>query len=274
MPHSAVSKHKGRRYRKSDGKEKFLKTIKALVSVLALLGMIFFFVPVFLNYFTAASLFGEAVCIIALVLANFRPLITNNGKRKVMSVLCTLATVFYIVFIGWLGFVTMQMFTVSYDIPEKDATLVVLGARVYEDGVSMSLKNRLDAAIDYLEENPEANVIVTGGQGYNEPWTEASAEKAYLLSKGIDESRIFMEDRSTSTSENLEFSWNIIKSNGLNENIVIVTHGYHQFRARRMAEDWGYTAYGVKCECNSLLFPTYYARELMAVTKYYIDKLI
>jgi len=83
-----------------------------------------------------------------------------------------------------------------------------------------------------------------------------------------------MEDRSTSTSENLEFSWPIIKENSLNENIVIVTHGYHQFRARNMAEDWGYTAYGVKCKCDPLLFPTYYARELMAVTKYYIDKLI
>lgn len=274
MPHSAHGKHKGRRYRKSDGKEKLIKALRILVSVIALLGMIFFFVPIFMNYFTAASLFGEAVCIVALVLANFRSLITQNGKRKVMNVVCTLVTVLYIVFVGWLGFLTVQMFTVDYDVPEKDATVVVLGARVYEDGVSMSLKNRLDAAAEHLKKNPEAKVIVTGGQGYNEPWTEASAEKAYLLSVGIDESRIFMEDRSTSTSENLEFSWQVIKENGLNENIVIVTHGYHQFRARNMAEDWGYTAYGVKCECSPLLFPTYYARELMAVTKYYIDKLI
>lgn len=64
--------------------------------------------------------------------------------------------------------------------------IIVLGVQVREDGPSAVPKYRLDAAIDYLNENPNTVCIVSGGQGANEPFSEAKGMAEYLLDKGIE----------------------------------------------------------------------------------------
>ena len=70
----------------------------------------------------------------------------------------------------------------------------------------LTLARRLDAALAYLEENPKAYVVVSGGQGAGEDISEAEAMRRYLAARGIEESRILMEDKSMSTLENFLFS--------------------------------------------------------------------
>lgn len=72
--------------------------------------------------------------------------------------------------------------------------------------VSLTLKLRLDAALEYLEHSPNTAVIVSGGKGDGENISEAEAMKRYLVSHGVDEGRIITEDKSTSTWENFKFS--------------------------------------------------------------------
>ena len=91
--------------------------------------------------------------------------------------------------------------------PSRDLdTLIVLGAQVNGTKLSNSLKLRLERAKEYLDENPETIAVVSGGKGSGEEISEAEAMYEYLVSQGIDETRLIKEDRSTNTNENLKYS--------------------------------------------------------------------
>lgn len=150
--------------------------------------------------------------------------------------------------------------------PEETATVVVLGCLVRENGLSTMLRYRMEAALEYLRDNPEAPVVVCGGQGEKEPVSEAQAMEEYLIANGIEQARIYKEDKSTDTRENLTFSAKIIHEEGLPEPLVIVTDSYHQLRGRIYARLQGFTrVYGVSGKCPWGLFPSYSVRELLAV---------
>ena len=70
--------------------------------------------------------------------------------------------------------------------------LLVLGSQVYADGPSLVLQYRLDTAIGYLKENPETICIVSGGQGYNEPMTEAA--HLYRMQEDLYQEALFQKD--------------------------------------------------------------------------------
>ena len=111
--------------------------------------------------------------------------------------------------------------------------VVVLGAKVRHDGPSVSLQNRIDAAYDYLTAHPDAIAIVSGGKGKDEPMTEAECMYRALIGRGIDPERVWMEDKATSTWENLQFSLDLIeeKTGVRPESIGIISSEYHLFRA-------------------------------------------
>lgn len=151
---------------------------------------------------------------------------------------------------------------------EETATVVVLGCLVREDGLSLMLRYRMDAALDFLRKNPDSPVVVCGGQGKNEPTSEAHAMAEYLIANGIEQDRIYKEDKSTDTQENMTFSAEIIRQEGLPEPLVIVTDSYHQLRGRIYARLDGFTqVYGISGRCPWGLFPSYSVREMLAVAE-------
>lgn len=149
--------------------------------------------------------------------------------------------------------------------PVEDATAVVLGCRVYGERASLSLVERLEAAYTYLEENPESVCVVSGGQGEGEDISEAECMYRWLVDKGIAEERIYKEEKSTSTDENIAFSKQIIEENGLNENIAIVTSDYHSYRAGIIAKENDMSFGTASGQTAIWLLPTYYVRELYAI---------
>lgn len=122
-------------------------------------------------------------------------------------------------------------------IHEQQDYLIVLGAQVYQDRVSTILKHRLDAAYDYLIENPETKAIVSGGQGFNEPYPEAEGMAAYLMDRGIAQDRIIKEDKADNTVQNIEYSFRLIDPE--NDRICIVTNQFHVHRALLLAKKAG-----------------------------------
>lgn len=116
--------------------------------------------------------------------------------------------------------------------------IIVLGAQVRESGPSLVLRYRLDAACEYLMENKDTVCIVTGAKGYNEPVSEAEGMKRYLVEKGIDEARILMEEKATSTMENLLFSQEFLDKE--TDRVGVVTNDFHLFRAMSLARHQGY----------------------------------
>ena len=91
---------------------------------------------------------------------------------------------------------------------------------------------------------------------------------------GIDEERIFLEDRSHNTRENLVFAKEIAEKQGLGEEVAIVTQGFHMYRATQLAKAAGFTPYSLVAETDPLLFPEYYGRELLSLTKWWVERLV
>lgn len=144
--------------------------------------------------------------------------------------------------------------------------IIVLGAQVREEGPSRVLKMRLDKAYEYLAANEETIVIVSGGQGANEPETEAACMKDYLVSEGIAADRILMEDKSTDTNENLSFSWKLIE--GEEKSVGIVSNNFHVFRAVKIAQKLGYHKVdGIAAPAYMALQPNNMLREFFGVMK-------
>ncbi|MEE3481155.1 MAG: YdcF family protein [Lachnospiraceae bacterium] len=122
--------------------------------------------------------------------------------------------------------------------PGADA-VIVLGAQVRKSGPSTILKYRLDAAVSYLEENPDAVCIVSGAQGRSEPFTEARGMADYLQSQGIPEDHIILEEKAETSAENLKYSRELLPAE--DSSVVLVTNNFHMYRALAIARKQGYS---------------------------------
>lgn len=105
--------------------------------------------------------------------------------------------------------------------------LVVLGAQMKATGPSKALQYRLDAAYDYLIQNPDTVVIVSGGQGSDEHISEAQGMYEYLVQKGIPAERILKEDRSRNTFQNLTFSAKFLNEEKDSAGVFRSNEGFH-----------------------------------------------
>lgn len=151
--------------------------------------------------------------------------------------------------------------------------IIVLGAGVNGTVPSLTLRERLDAALAYLQTHPNTLCVVTGGQGPGEDITEAACMADWLTSRGIDPERILLEDKSTSTRENLTFALDILEAHtGTRPTTAgIISSEYHMFRAGQLAEDLG--LHGIGIPARTTWFPlrmNYYLREIAATWKYIV----
>ncbi len=182
-------------------------------------------------------------------------------KRSGKVILCT-ALILALVMVVFVIFATTKMVIAANNRPKYDTTVVVLGCQVRENGPSLMLRERLVAAQKFLQENPDAKCILSGGKGMDEPISEAECMYNWLVTRGIHQSRLYIEDKSTSTRENLIFSNAIIEKEGLNPRVTIITNDFHQYRASKIAKAQGIECYNVSGKTQWALLPTYYVREL------------
>lgn len=151
--------------------------------------------------------------------------------------------------------------------------IVVLGAQVNGTVPSQSMSERLEATFTYLEAHPEVICVVSGGQGSGERITEAQCMYDTLVSWGIDPDRVWLEESSTNTLENLSNSMDVIEDHtGTRpERIGVVSSEYHLFRACEFARSAGVSPVGIPATTkNPLLRLNYYLREVAAVWYYMI----
>ncbi|MEG2670427.1 MAG: YdcF family protein, partial [Oscillospiraceae bacterium] len=140
--------------------------------------------------------------------------------------------------------------------------MIILGCRLDGEVPGKCLKERLDAGALYLNKNPNTIVVVSGGQGDNEDVSEASAMRKYLLNKGISENRIFLEDKSHSTYENLVNSKTILDETfgGVKNQkpVILVTNNFHVYRSKAIAKAVGLSPTAISAKTpNDLKFPNY-----------------
>ncbi len=184
--------------------------------------------------------------------------------RKRIMPLFIFCVIFAILFLSILGYFAYG----REPIPDlQEQTVVVLGCKVNGDQPSRMLKRRLDTAAVYLKEHETIPCIVTGGQGWNEDYTEAAVMKEYLVKAGIDAGRIYLEEQATNTLENLHYSREIIQEEGLRDTLVIISDGFHQFRSRLIASKLELESYAVSANTDFWLIPCYAVREVLSLIK-------
>lgn len=143
----------------------------------------------------------------------------------------------------------------AFGTPNETADyLLVLGAKVNENGPSVSLWDRISKAAAYMQEHPEITAVVSGGQGNDEVMSEAQCMFTELVNLGIAPDRIWMEDKAASTEENLRFSLDLIqqRTGSRPDKLAILSSEYHLFRASLMAKKLDLDFVGVPARTSRL----------------------
>lgn len=190
-------------------------------------------------------------------------------NKKVFKILLFLLIV-GLVYLAFLQFKISQYS--GGNAPSNADYVIILGAKVNGTKPSLALAYRIDAALDYLKKNKNTIVIASGGKGPNEGISEAEAIKNALVKKGINKSRIILESDSTSTYENMKFSKQLLPKDA-NKGIIVTNH-FHVYRSILVAKDQDLHVSYISAQTPTISIPKSYIREYMAITKYYIDRVI
>lgn len=144
-------------------------------------------------------------------------------------------------------------------------TVVVLGCRVRGVRPGKMLTKRLETARAVLQENPALLCVVSGGQGPDEGCTEAAAMKEWLTAHGIAAHRIYTEEESVNTEQNLRYTARLIRQTGLSSRVLLVTDGFHMYRSGRYAHAVGLHAAYWPVRTALRFLPKFWCRETAAV---------
>lgn len=192
----------------------------------------------------------------------------NGAGRALLIIFASLAVVSVITAV----IISAAMIRAMDRRPEKPANVIILGCRVKENGPSLMLDKRIEAAYEYLAENPDVICIASGGRGDDEPISEAECIRQGLIRRGISPDRIILEDKSVNTYENIRNSLEILDSIGAQRRAAIVTSEFHQLRASMISEKQGLKSYSVSSRTYPPLLPSYWIREWFAVVYEWVKK--
>lgn len=175
-------------------------------------------------------------------------------------------------FIGVIQFTAVEGLLISSsksDAETRTDYLIILGAGINGEALSLALYERLLAGLRYLEKYPDTRVVVSGGQGPGEAITEAEAMRRFLVSGGVDEGRILLESSSTSTMENFKFSKRLIeqKTGQPVSDITFITNSFHILRSKMLAGRNGLKAYAISSGTPEQVIVQMYFREYFALLK-------
>ena len=230
----------------------------------------------FLKFCVPGYSFSALVCLCLIAILLFYTLMPMIGLRAPTFAKITTRVFTLILILGLLvvGITEAVIIHASFGNPKETVEyMVVLGAKVNRDGPSVSLWDRICGAYEYLEEHPDVIAIVSGGQGTDEPITEAECMYRELVNLGIDPKRIWIEDNATSTWENLNFSLDLIeeKTGVRPAKLGVLSSEYHLFRASLFAKACNVEFVGIPARTSRLSqMINHFMREVAGVWHYLI----
>ncbi len=251
-------------------KKLIINLLRSILVIVGILCFIWFAIPLSLSVnLNIGNITGLGVSSLLILLGIFLPLVQRMVHkwsshpikkwfyRVPIAIVCLILTLVVIE--------SGLMIAAASKTPDENVTVVVLGCRVYGESPSLSMVERLDAAYEFLTKNEQTKCVLSGGKGTGENISEAECMYRYLVEKGIDAKRLYKEEQSTTTRENLLYAKEIIETEGLEETIAIATSEYHVYRAGMIAKALGMEYVSVPGQTAIWLFPTYYVRELYGI---------
>ena len=169
---------------------------------------------------------------------NYQGKRSKRWGKKLLTILLTLVLIGILVFGVLLGMVLAGSHD---DVTGEPECMIILGCQVKPWGPSILLQDRIDKAAEYLLAHPDVIAVASGAQGSDEPMSEARAIRDGLVELGVEESRVYLEENSRNTSQNLTYSKAILEELGYETegNVIIVSNGFHLTRVRMLARRYG-----------------------------------
>ncbi len=240
--------------------------MKAAIILTGAAVLILFTAPVFYRVFnfgnTAGIIFGAFIICFGV----YRDTLTNEAGNVIFFML--------ILVLVFLVYAMRKIYCDGKTSKEKADVIIVLGCRVRGDEPSLALLKRADSAYKFMLLNPESIAVLSGGKGKDELISEAECMRRILLSRGISDKRLVLEDKSTSTDENIRFSKKLLEAMGRNTNrIAVATSEYHQKRAGIICKRYNIEALPQSSHTKPILLPCFLMREIFGIFNEYIKSL-
>jgi uncharacterized SAM-binding protein YcdF (DUF218 family) len=240
--------------------------MKVLIQIPSVIGIVWFALPVFTGLIlNVGNITGISVFVLLFLSAEYYetilswPFLIRIGLIVLGSFLLVSGAV-----------ISTRMIHADTIKPTEHDTVVILGCSVFGKTPSLMLRQRMDAGLKYLKEHPDAAAVLSGGKGPGEDISEAEAMEIYLQDHGIASERLYREDQSTTTQENLVNSRKIIEENGLSMSIAVATNEFHEYRAQMIARKQGMEFHALPAASPWWTLPTYFVREMYAVVREWI----
>lgn len=189
--------------------------------------------------------------------------ICNNKIGKILSSL-VIVVLCISIGVGSVAFSNIVKYSNTSDTSTEYA--ILLGCKVNGTQPGVFLRARINSAYDYLNNNPNSKIILSGGQGNNEDISEAQCMYNALIDLGITDDRMILEENSTSTEENFMFSKDLMKQKGIDlTEITVITNDFHEYRASKYAQRFGIKTYSHPCKTPWNGYMPFATREVIAV---------
>lgn len=186
------------------------------------------------------------------------------------------AFVKYVLIVAYAAFLALMLITIAAqcnarsDVPKNADAVIVLGAGVRNGVAGETAQRRCKVAMQYAEENGSL-LVLTGGQGRDEPIPEGLAMQRYVISKGFPEERTIVEDKSKSTYQNFLFAKQLLDERFPDGwTAVFATSDFHVYRAKLAAREAGMELKGVGSKSKWYMIPNFYLRETLATLRYWL----
>lgn len=254
------------------GKGRWERLLLVLAGVLALVGLVLILVRIWGMRFSGFLLLGIAALLAIFWLLNR---LAAGGRRWQLVRRCFCGCVAA----GLALLVGLEIFIINRGrsdmTPLPADAVIVLGAGVNGTEPSLSLRTRLDKALDYLKDHPDIPAVLTGGTGYGEEISEAQCMYDYLTEHGVEPERLILEDQAADTAENFAFSWELLADAGVDpaeDTVAVVSNDFHLARAELIARRQGYgDVAGIPAPLPwPHLTVNYYLREAFALVKTFL----
>lgn len=251
------------------------RIVKVLLFLIGICLLFLFAAPIIANIFNIGNVLGILIALFFILLSVFldniisivKMLRANRTTRIYFNAFSAAALTIILCFTAAMGSVIASSSTNA----EDEETVIVLGCAVEGNSPSLMLSSRVNAACRYLKNNPGAVAVLSGGKGEDENISEAQCMYDLLVQMGIEKERLYIEDQSTNTKENIEYSLEVIRDNGLSENIAIATSDFHLKRATMIAQKYGISdAKRISASSGFFSVPTFVLRDTLGVIKEFV----
>lgn len=187
-----------------------------------------------LTVYTAVRFTGFLFCCAAAALMVFALL--TRWKERHRWALWARRVFLALLAAGFAFFAVLEVWVISWartDTETPVTAVIVLGAGVNGTVPSLSLQVRLEAALAYVRDKPDLPIIVSGSRGQGEDISEARCMADWLIDRGIEPERVWLEEQADNTQENIGYSLAMLAERGMDPAaaIAVVTSDYHLCRA-------------------------------------------